>query len=326
MTAGAEWPPVAPRWFTKAAYHERSKSPILLTGLAIALESHAERAIVRNVLEYRPIKQWSDLPASAPRDLPESIALDFKADHARDAGEHAKDMAAFANVLGGTILVGAAEKADSYERKLLPVASAVAAARDYEDAARDLLAPAPMVDAVVIPFPGNGGLALVAVNVDPFAGQMVGARLPGLAAWRFPMRTAARHTSYLDPVHMMIHSDPKTRKVAILLGGIPVSERKPLQIQIMERYEMEIFSNTEEVRDGELLDVDPATNTVSVSALVHDRSEVVRFLVPLEDVQAVWRTPPGWSIRINGALVFRRDRQGHRATRYMSGRGPFNWD
>lgn len=260
-----------------------------------------------------------------PRDVPESFALDFKAEHTTNTAEHAKDMAAFANVLGGTILVGVAEKADSYERRLLPLADAQQAARDYEDAARDLLAPTPFVDAVVVRFPADTTRALVAINVEPFPGQLVGAKLPNTQAWRFPIRAAGRHTAFLDPVHMMIHSNPKTRKAAILLGSIPPTERKPMLVQVMERYEMEIEANGEEVLDGELLEVDPAKNTVSLSAFLRDRSEIVRVLVPLEDVEAVWKSVGGWSVRLNGALVFRRNAEGRRTYQYMSGRGPYNW-
>jgi predicted HTH transcriptional regulator len=75
-------------------------------------------------------------------------------------------MAAFANAFGGVILLGVAEKADSYSRCLNSILDAKAAAKDYEDTARDMLAPRPLVDPVVIVYPEDPQQAIVAVNVD----------------------------------------------------------------------------------------------------------------------------------------------------------------
>src|SRR5690348_1131595 len=115
---------------------------------------------------YHRIADWTDLPAQPPILARETYELDYKSEHTSDASEHAKDIASFANGLGGVILIGVAEKADNFSRKAMPLIDARAVARAYEDAARDLLSPRPRVDPIVVPLPEDSGRALVAVNVD----------------------------------------------------------------------------------------------------------------------------------------------------------------
>lgn len=273
------------------------------------------------------IRTWSQLPPAVPANVPESWALDFKVAHKHDASEHAKDIAAFANAMGGVILVGVHEKSDSYVRNLLTLDAANRAARDYEDAARDLLSPRPQVDPTVIPYPEDPARALLAVNVEPFPGQLIGAKLPTTQAWRFPIRTAARHCAYVDPERAMIYSDPRSRKNAILLLSIPEGERKAVYVQIMDRKELtQLDSNCEVSLQPELRSVDVDVNTVVLGIWTTDRSQIVPASAPLEDVQAVWKSSNLWMIRLGGALRTYKDVDGRRRVDYMSGRGPYNWD
>ncbi len=87
---------------------------------------------------YKKVYTWADLPENPPKDIAESLTLDFKVSHKKDSAEQAKDMAAFANLHGGVILVGVAETADNYARTLLTKAAAKQVAKDYEDSARNL--------------------------------------------------------------------------------------------------------------------------------------------------------------------------------------------
>lgn len=277
-------------------------------------------------MTIRYIYTWSDLPPGPPSAAPESWALDFKSMHTADASEHAKDIAAFANAMGGVILVGAHEKSDSYSRNPLPIAAAQQAARDYEDAARDLLSPRPVIDPVIIRNPADEALALLAVNVDPFPGQLIGARIAKTNGWRYPIRTAARHCTFLDPEKVMIYSDPRTRKAAILLATIEASQIKTVYVQLMERVELpDSESNTEVLLPAELRSVDVATNTVTLAVRLADDSEIVTAYAPLEDVGAVWKASGSWRLRLNGSLlthiVHTRYDPPRRRVEYMSGRG-----
>lgn len=275
---------------------------------------------------YQPIRDWSDLPPGPPSKSAESLALDFKSEHHRNIAEHAKDMAAFANAFGGVLLVGVAESADAFTRSLMPLRAAKAAARDYENAARDLLSPRPLVDPSILLFPEDESLALVAVNIDPYPGQLIGAKMPNTMAWRFPIRTAARHTTYVDPENFMIHADPRTRKAAVLLCSIASTERKSVWVQLMERRELpEFVGNTEELLQGELRSVDVMKNTACFSVRLEDGSRILPIDVPLEDIEAVWKWIGGWTVRLNGALRFRQSPEGSRVISYMSGRGPYSW-
>jgi hypothetical protein len=278
---------------------------------------------------YQPIRDWSDLPPGPPSRAQETFALDFKAEHQRQPAEQAKDIAAFANAFGGVILVGVPEKSDSYTRKLVSEAAAREIALDYENAARDLLAPRPIIDPCIVRCPQDDGRALVAVNVDPFPGQLIGARCTGSDSWSFPLRTAARHTAYLDPEKMMLYSDARTRKASILLASITEADRKAVWVRLSYRREIGGgFSTTEDLFQGELQNVDIEGNSVTLSVRipdVHDgKDATVGIWAPLEDVDAVWRVHGKWYIRLNGAVrAFQMGSKGM-AVVYMAGRGVYS--
>jgi hypothetical protein len=270
------------------------------------------------VKTYSSIRTWSDVPDRAPALIPETSVLDFKAEATSSPEERAKDVAAFANALGGVILIGVAEKSDSFERKLLSLSDARRVAREYEDTVRDLLAPRPTIDAVVVECPNRPGFALVAVNCDPFPGQVVGARASEPNAWRFPVRTASRHSAYLDPEKAMIHSDPRARKSAILLSSISAPERKNIYVQIVEHWVVSDHPPEHVRLNGELCSVQPEANTAEFCAVLSDHSERFPFAVPLEDVVSVWKAPFGWLVRIAGVIKADTNNEGRRILTYLS--------
>jgi hypothetical protein len=251
------------------------------------------------------------------------MAVDFKSEHQPDPAEHAKDMAAFANAFGGGVLVGVAEKADSFARKLVDIEVARKIALDYENAARDLLAPRPLVDPCIVRHPDNDDRALVAVNIEPFAGQLVGAKLPQTQGWRFPIRTAARHCTYLDPEKLMMYSDARTRKAAILLTSIAEFDRSQVFVRVVERRQISNHhASSEVVLGGRLCSVDPEHNAVHLVVDVHvwDRNNEVAIFAPLEDIDAVWKGGGKWYIRLDGAIQIHASASGPKSIWYMSGR------
>lgn len=255
---------------------------------------------------YKKVYLWKDLPAKPPKEIAETLTLDFKGQHKKDSGEMAKDMAAFANTHGGVILIGVAETADNYERSLLTKAEAKQVAKDYEDGARDLLAPRPHVDPAVVEFPGDTEKALVAINVEPFPGQLIGALLPGTEAWRFPVRTATRHTKCLDPEKAMIYADPKARKAAILLAQIPLLKSIYVQVRVQHVTGLVINENVQRL-EAHVQSLDVEKNSVDLRVMRPDRVAMVECVCPLEDIDAVWQVHGAvWVVRVNGAMYFHR--------------------
>jgi hypothetical protein len=146
--------------------------------------------------------------------------------------ELAKDVAAFANSLGGTILVGAKQDpATGTCSKHCPFAPALAT--EFERVLRDALKtrcrPTPLVQCDVIPFEVD---VMVAVNVWAFPGQAVAVEVLGDkerggyggATYVFPIRVLS-HTNYLpvEQTPMLMSAD--VRRTAILLSTLKKGEK-----------------------------------------------------------------------------------------------------
>lgn len=172
---------------------------------------------------YREISTRSQLPVLG---AVESDCLDFKAKHFLrngDRRELAKDIAAFANHLGGTILVGGEER-DHALNSWIPLTQTEAgeARRDYEEAVRDFCSPRPQLRCEPIP-EGNG--FVLAVNVPALPDRLVGVRgSRGSDCWSFPYR-AATQTIFLMPEQLPLYADSRTRRALIILTSIPTDER-----------------------------------------------------------------------------------------------------
>lgn len=166
-----------------------------------------------------PIERSEQLPAVGS--AVERASLDFKAKHTSDRRECAKDIAAFANGVGGAILVGAAANGEVLARYLpLSEVEASACQRDYEEAARDRCRPTPLIETVQIPVDGG---RVVALNVYPVIGQPVGVRLLATdqvnsdGVYHYPVRVGA-HTTSIHPEQLPVFIDVKTRKVLSILS------------------------------------------------------------------------------------------------------------
>lgn len=119
---------------------------------------------------WKPIETALDLPAEHTF---ESNTLDFKAAPTESSLEMGKDVAAFANAQGGTVLVGAhgGDRLERYNPMTVELAQSVAA---YDRAVRDRCAPAPLFSMQLI---ARDEGVVVAVNIQPFPGQVVGVRV-----------------------------------------------------------------------------------------------------------------------------------------------------
>ena len=201
----------------------------------------------------------------------------------------AKDVAAFANATGGTLLVGASEDAatgwlQSYAPMPEPEARETADA--YSTSVRSRCSPSPLLDPVVLPC--DDGF-VVAVNVWPYPGQPVGVRSAlSNEAFAFPVRIGT-HTVYLRPEQLPMLMLPETRRAWILLETIPAADRA--NVYVVDEHNPPNAS--------ELVDLDPLNNTVRFLT----RNYREPFNVPLDAVGSVWQSEEGaWYIMLSGVM------------------------
>jgi hypothetical protein len=143
----------------------------------------------------------------------------------RNALHKAKDVAAFANHLGGVLLIGACESRTGqlakYETMTLPQATKLA--NEFSQAVAQKCQPHPTIDPRSI---AQSGRFVLAVNVWPSL-SLIGVRLKadpkegfeGRESFVFPIRTG-NHSDYLEPVELAMHMTPQVRRVAVMLSRI----------------------------------------------------------------------------------------------------------
>ena len=240
---------------------------------------------------YRAIESAKDLPALGYAN--EGRALDFKAEPSDDSFEIAKDVAAFANAEGGTILIGARGKGEFLAKyEPLTTGQASDAQRLYEQSVRDRCGPRPMVN--VSPIPKDDGIVL-AVNVEPFPGQLVGVEVrrgearcgKGLTQpeglFYFPMRVGA-HTVGIMPEQMPMFIDARMRRIAICLQGAIGKTVVVLRSRAPED------DDSVHVQPMTLEAVDVLGCTFTVRFLDEERrNKEVKIAIPFDLVEAAWR-------------------------------------
>jgi hypothetical protein len=231
--------------------------------------------------------------------------LDFKsfAEPAK-TWEHAKDIAAFANAFGGVILVGATDKSGCLVIRGLQSQSAKEVKSIYEGAA-NLCSPPPNVDVIPIPF---GATTLVAVNVDPFADQIVGApagtrdkngneRLNG-KAWVFPIRRASQ-TDFIKPENLPMYTNQAVRRAILLLANIRRDSSKNVVVHCFKPAAHVGAAGTE---DLVLTIGGVSVERNYVEVIEHGRFDL-HCHVPLTDVFDAWQAKDGqWHVRVRGRL------------------------
>jgi hypothetical protein len=243
---------------------------------------------------------------TTPADLPpkgtgrENGTFDFKGKSEVDPDDQrelAKDVAAFANALGGVLLVGAEEDKKTHtlgQYNPMKLAAAETLKVAYELAVAQRCHPQPVFDVVRIevgpPLVGH----VVAVNVYPIPLGPVGVRWdtdkkgPSFA---FPLRTASQ-THYMTPTELAMLMVPEIRRVAILLDSIPLDQRA--DVMLLAR--------------SVAPDVDPRTVTLEgvdrelTTAFFSRSGEKIRL--PLDRIQSVWRRDDRpWCVAVDGAFA-----------------------
>lgn len=198
----------------------------------------------------------------------------------------------FANAAGGTILVGAVEgKAHDLlgRYQAFPEEEAGAFKREVEDSIRSLCRPPPRVD--VIPLVVDAGF-VVAINVHPYPGQLVGVQVKAAAtssqgyagdAFVFPRRVGSQ-CEYIPADIVPMFVDARTRRIAILLGGVPLGTT--LRVHYVEPHRSTptyLFRGLDELRNAVTLG-QPGQKDVTL---------------PIEGVESVWQAGEQWHVAIN---------------------------
>lgn len=249
----------------------------------------------------RLIESWDALPREGEFLLQEQLWFDLKETYSIESRpEMAKDVAAFANAIGGSLIIGAKEGATGPDySKPLPVDCAAKLANSFEEAVRDLCRPSPSVHVRLIPAPSQSDKAILVVNVDAAVDQPIAARhKTDRDAWRFPQRVG-RHTEYLLPEQLPLHMNSKARRAKLLLlrvldgGGqidlytVPRGSAKPTTVEVPVQF---VVTAVDDAGSGAVVLRDPT-----------DRLDHQSASVPIDDVEAVWLQHTGrWAVRLAG--------------------------
>ncbi len=254
-------------------------------------------------MQPRFIDAWDSLPRPTATHLQERLWFDVKETYApKSQPEMAKDIAAFANAVGGALIIGATEgpTAPDYS-KALAASYAASVEKEVDEAVRDFCRPSPTVHVRTIPVPTDDTRVIIVINVEPAVDQPVAARHPtDKDMWRFPRRVG-RHTEYILPEQLPLFMDSKARRAKLLLlrvlgaGGeidlftVPRGASKHANIEGSSRFTVEAVD-----REG------------GGSVVLRDSTGALggqSVAIPLDDVEAVWLQHTGlWATRIAGRL------------------------
>jgi hypothetical protein len=140
----------------------------------------------------------------------------------------AKDVAAFANHLGGVLIIGAQESAGQLAAYVGMTPSEAGDVRDkISKAVKDRCQPPPQIEFEEFQSPNDPDERIVVVNVWPSL-QLVGVKIAahkptegyGGESFVYPVRSGT-DAMYLTPAQIPMYMTPQVRRVAVLLSKIP---------------------------------------------------------------------------------------------------------
>ena len=195
--------------------------------------------------------QIPPLHLPAPGFAIERTVMDWKVKADGTPFHKAKDVAAFANRLGGTLLIGAKEEDGHLDRYVgMDVADAGAVRTAFSNAVRDRCQPLPQFECEEYEHPDDSTKRIVAVNVWPSL-LLIGVRIHahkqtenyGGTSWVYPVRSGT-DAVFLEPSQLAMYMMPEVRRVAVLLSRVPKGTR--LLIRVTENGN-EYSANLDEV-------------------------------------------------------------------------------
>lgn len=249
------------------------------------------------------IRVSADLPM--PGLAHEMARLEFKLQvDAQNRVELAKDVAAFANGVGGTILIGVEREGERLKafRPLARDASAKTMS-GFDEAVRDWCSPKPLVEIHEIE---QAGGCVVAVNVWAFPGQAVGVRdgNRSKARYFFPLRSGA-NTVYLTPEQLPMIMLPEIRRIAILLSQIPECERDRVSLCFLgPGISVQAVGYQPQPR-WESLKLKAEFEDVVMRNTVEFEDDDGPVRIPADSIAHVWRGPAGWCVAARVMFVNR---------------------
>jgi hypothetical protein len=184
-----------------------------------------KKTVVLVMPTFTPMSTAQGLPAVATS--AEAAVFDLKARFpTQKQFEAAKDVAAFANHIGGPLLIGAEEEAGRIAR-YVPLTETEANTTDtfIATAVRDRCSPLPLID--IVRFTEGAGFVL-AVNVWPSLASPIAVRVVadrgrenwGGSAHVFPIRVGS-HTDFIPPENLAMYMTPHIRRAVLMLNKIP---------------------------------------------------------------------------------------------------------
>lgn len=250
-------------------------------------------------VEYKP----QQLPLPEIGEGFEHATLDLKRRADTQKTFHlAKDVAAFANHLGGTIIIGAEEGTNGSVGAYIPLTdSELKQTQDaFSKAVTQRCSPRPVID---FGHYKEGSGHILTVLVWPYIGQPIGVKVHadksnggygGDDAYAFPVRSGA-DSLFLLPEQLPMYMLPELRKLVITL-----SQAKHDSPVMLHTFATVARAPTQ----TSFLSVCVLSNTLTVLAphKADSKKNPSEALIPLDAITAAWKTPKGIHVLLNGGL------------------------
>ncbi len=239
-------------------------------------------------------------PLPGPGVLIEHATLDAKAKADLTKPFHlAKDVAAFANHLGGNLLIGVPETQGVLGAPVPMTREEATKVRDaFSKEASTRCFPPPQVD--FAEYEVSGGY-VVAVVVYPYVGQIVGVRCwsdksqggYGGEAYAFPVRVGT-DAVFLKPEQLSMFMLPEYRRIVIALSALQVGD-------LVDVHGVPAGGRQSLLQGAAFGDVDQMTNTLTLAVSLGGRQAVLG--IPIDHVKTAWRSDDLWHIAVRGSFT-----------------------
>lgn len=234
-------------------------------------------------------------PLIPPRPLPpvgsaiEQAVMDFKeyrAERPVKPFERAKDVAAFSNHLGGSLVIGAREDGHLRAYTGLTDDQAAGVRQGFSEAVADRCVPRPVFDFARYGDPHDQSKQIIVINVPPsmtpIAVKVNGDKSDGYggATYVYPVRSGT-DARYLDPSQLAMLLSPTVRRHAVMLAKIPIGARVHIRIAVAATGDYK--QDYESIFGG----FDEQENVVKLSGDTR---------LPLDRLLSVYQVGGGWRI------------------------------